>query len=73
MVSFSQKLKDGMERARIVMLWGKRIDATGMSRADFCRKYRIDEGQLSKWINGVHGPEWSSIEVIEGILAKEGV
>ncbi len=73
MVTFSQKLTDGMERARIVMLWAARIEATKMSRSDFCDKYAIDEGQLSRWINGKNGPEWPSIETIENALAKEGV
>lgn len=73
MVSFSKRLKDGMERARIVMLWGKRIDATGRSRADFCRKHAIDDGQLSHWINGTHGPDWTSIDRVEKALAQEGV
>lgn len=73
MVSFGEKLKDGMERARIVKLWARRIEATGMSRAEFCLKYEIDGGQLSKWINGTHGPEWESIDRVENALKAEGV
>jgi len=73
MVTFSQKLTDGMERARIVMLWGVRIDASGMSRAEFCAKHNMDEGQLSRWINGKNGPEWPSIETVEKALKAEGV
>ncbi len=70
---FGEKLKDGMERARFVKLWGKRIDATGKSRAEFCEKYKIDDSQLSRWINGKNGPEWPSIETIEKYLKAEGV
>ena len=73
MASFSEKLKDGMERARIVMLWAKRIEASGMSHAEFCRTYGIDGGQFSKWINGHHGPDWQSIERIETALMQAGV
>ena len=73
MVSFSEKLKDGMERARIVMLWTARLDALVESRADFCRNYEIDGGQLSKWVNGKHLPDWTSIERVEQSLKKAGV
>jgi hypothetical protein len=73
MGTFGEKLKDMMERARIVKLWGPRIDAAGMTRASFCEKHKLDEGQLSRWISGTNGPEWTSIENVEKALRAEGV
>lgn len=73
MSAFGQKLKDGMERAQIVKMWPKRIEATGKTRQQFCIDNEIDGGQLSRWISGKNGPEWTSIETIEKALSKEGV
>lgn len=73
MGTFGEKLKDGMERVRIVKLWPTRIDATGKTRDRFCDDNGLDSGQLSRWINGTNGPEWESIERVEKALKAEGV
>ncbi len=73
MVTFSQKLTDGMERARISMLWSARIKATGMTYQQFGLKYKIDKGQLSRWVNGINGPRWDAIKKMEKLLKREGV
>lgn len=76
MGTFGEKLKDCMERERIVKQWVKRFERltkAGGTRADFCANRNVDQGQLTRWLVGKNLPEWDSIKRIESAMEKEGI
>lgn len=72
-MSFGERLKDAIERSRIVARWRARLETAGITHVAFCKKHKFDTGQFSRWINQKNSPEWTSIEIVEKALAKEGV
>ncbi len=60
-------------RAETALTWKKRIKKCMPSATRFCKKYKIDDAQMSRWVHGVKVPSRLMFDYIEKALSKEGV
>ena len=72
MGNFGIRLQEAKEIHEKVDKWRSRFDSLRGNRANFCRKYGIDDTQLARWLSGKHAPRKDMVDKIEEHLVEEG-
>ena len=72
MANVGERITEYSHRHYLVSKWRERFESLDCTRADFCRKYGVDQTQLARWLAGKHAPNKRIVKKIEKALEEEG-